>query len=138
VSTKQRLIETTSSTLSELSGIGHQYLHLHKAWCKKENYLLSAYFSGGSRLDVSSDNISQTLKHAVQKLEYPTIKDIPIQRISMLPAGTQWGHQCPGPCRLLQSTQIQKMGRWRGAIIKEYIPENELACFSSSGTSRDT
>ena len=33
-------------------------------------------------------------------------------------------------------TQIQKMGRWRGATFKEYILRNELACFSS-GMSRD-
>ena len=27
-------------------------------------------------------------------------------------------------------TQTQKMGRWRGAVFKEYV-RNELACFSS-------
>ena len=32
-------------------------------------------------------------------------------------------------------TQIQKMGRWRGATFKEYV-RNKLACFSS-GMSRD-
>jgi hypothetical protein len=32
-------------------------------------------------------------------------------------------------------TQIQKMGRWRGVTIKEYIRE-ELACFSA-GMSTD-
>ena len=32
-------------------------------------------------------------------------------------------------------TQIQKMGRWRGATFKEYV-RNELACFLS-GMSQD-
>ena len=32
-------------------------------------------------------------------------------------------------------TQIQNMGRWRGATFKEYV-RNKLACFSS-GMSRD-
>ncbi len=30
-------------------------------------------------------------------------------------------------------TQIQKMGRWKGAIFKEYIQE-ELACYSTGMT----
>ena len=31
-------------------------------------------------------------------------------------------------------TQIQKMGRWRGAKFKEYV-RNELACFSTGMSS---
>ena len=33
------------------------------------------------------------------------------------------------------NTQIQKMGRWKGATFKEYIRE-ELACYSTGMSSR--
>jgi hypothetical protein len=65
---------------------------------------------------------------AAQSLEYPTIKGIPIERINT--------HSlCSGGANALalagySDTQIQKMGRWRGATFKEYV-RNELASFSS-------
>jgi hypothetical protein len=65
-------------------------------------------------------------------LQYPSTKGIPIQRINT--------HSlCSGGANVLalsgySDTEIQKMGRWRGATFKEYI-RGELACFAT-GMSR--
>ena len=60
-------------------------------------------------------------------LEYPTAKGIPIDRIDThsLQSGGANALSLSG----YSDTQIQKMGRWRGATFKEYIRE-ELARFS--------
>ncbi len=62
-------------------------------------------------------------------LKYPTTKGIPIQRINThsLRSGGANALSLVG----YSDTQIQKMGRWRGATFKEYIRE-ELACFSAN------
>lgn len=56
-----KLMETNSIALSELLGADTS-THV-QAWCKEDNYPLCIYFSGRNRFDVSSDNISQALKH---------------------------------------------------------------------------
>jgi hypothetical protein len=70
---------------------------------------------------------------AVEALEYPTIKRIPIERVNThsLQSGGANALALAGN----SDTQIQKMGRWRGATLLEYV-RNELSCFSS-GMSRD-
>jgi hypothetical protein len=67
------------------------------------------------------------LKLAATILEYPTVKGIPIDRIDThsLRSGGANALSLAG----FSDTEIQKMGRWRGATFKEYIQE-ELACFS--------
>jgi hypothetical protein len=95
--------------------------------------ILSAYYHNSKRDDVTSDHISKALKLAATALEYPILKGIPIDRINThsLRSGGANALALAG----YSDTQIQKMGRWRGATFKEYI-RNELACFSS-GMSRD-
>ncbi len=79
-------------------------------------------------LDVTAENVSRALKSAAVDLQYPTTKGIPIIRINT--------HSlCCGGANALalagySDTQIQKMGRWRGATFKEYIRE-ELACYAT-------
>jgi hypothetical protein len=65
---------------------------------------------------------------AAETLKYPTIKGIPIERVNThsLQSGGANALALAG----YSDTQIQKMGRWRGATFKEYV-RNELACFSS-------
>ncbi len=64
---------------------------------------------------------------AARALEYPILKGIPIEQINThsLRSGGANALALSGYC----DTQIQKMGRWRGAMFKEYV-RNELACFS--------
>ena len=87
----------------------------------------------GVRLDVTAENISRALKSAVAELQYPTCKGIPIKRINThsLRSGGANALALAG----YSDTQIQKMGRWRGATFKEYIRE-ELACYAT-GMSKD-
>ncbi len=94
---------------------------------------LSAYYVEGQRFDVTAENVSQALKGAARALHYPTTKGIPIDRINThsLRSGGANALALSG----YTDTQIQKMGRWRGATFKEYIRE-ELAVYSEN-MSRD-
>ena len=67
------------------------------------------------------------LKRAATVLDYPIAKGIPIKRINThsLRSGGANALSLAG----FSDTQIQKMGRWRGATFKEYVRE-ELASFS--------
>jgi hypothetical protein len=107
-------------------------LHLQKHGANKKT-ILSAYFYGGKHFDVTADHISAALKLAATALEYPILKGIPIERINThsLRSGGANALALAG----YSDTQIQKMGRWRGATFKEYV-RNELACFST-GMSKD-
>ena len=86
----------------------------------------------GKLSDVTNEDVSRALKSAATVLDYPTAKGIPIDRIDThsLRSGGANALSLAG----YSDTQIQKMGRWRGATFKEYIRE-ELACFSE-GMSR--
>ena len=94
---------------------------------------LSAYFVENRRFDVTAENVSKALKGAARALAYPTTKGIPIERINThsLRSGGANALALSG----YTDTQIQKMGRWRGATFKEYIRE-ELAVYSEN-MSRD-
>ena len=66
-------------------------------------------------------------------LHYPDTRGIPIERVDThsLRSGGANALALSG----YSDTQIQKMGRWRGATFKEYVRE-DLACYSK-GMSRD-
>ena len=70
---------------------------------------------------------------AAEALEYTTIKGIPIEWMNThsLRSGGANALALAG----YSDTQIQKMGRWRGAMFKEYV-RNALSC-CLSGMSRD-
>jgi hypothetical protein len=94
---------------------------------------LSAYFDEAKTWqDITNEDISRALKLAATALEYPTAQGIPVDRIDthLLCSGGANALSLTG----YSDTQIQKMGRWRGATFKEYIRE-ELAGFSE-GMSR--
>ena len=93
---------------------------------------LSAYWINGKCCDATADDISRHLKLAVGILNYPTRKGIPIDRVDThsLRGGGAKALALSG----YSDTQIQKMGRWKGATFKEYIRE-ELANYSDGGMS---
>ena len=113
-----------------VKALARRVLHLreHNAVGKT---LLSAFFHLGVRYDVSGDDISKGLKLAAHILRYPTTRGIPIERIDThsLRSGGANALALSG----YSDTQIQKMGRWKGATFKEYIRE-ELACYSEGMT----
>ena len=107
--------------------LGRRYLHLQNNGVDRKTFL-SAYFNEPTeRADITNENITRALKMAATALEYPTVKGTPIDRIDThsLRSG---GANALSLARF-SDTEIQKMGRWRGATFKEYIRE-ELACFS--------
>jgi hypothetical protein len=95
--------------------------------------LLSAFYLDGVCYDVTGDNVSKGLKMAAMLLHYPSSRGIPIEQINThsLRSGVANALALSG----YSDTQIQKMGRWKGATFKEYIRE-ELACYSMGMSSR--
>ena len=95
--------------------------------------LLSAYFVDGVRYDLTDRDVWDDLKWAAEELDYPDKKGIPTERVDT--HSLRMGGANALALSGYSDTQIQKMGRWRGATFKEYIRE-ELACYSK-GMSRD-
>jgi hypothetical protein len=107
--------------------LARQYLHLCDSSADAKTFLSAYYEDKGQRGDVTNEDVSVALKAAAATLDHPTVKGIPINRINThsLQSGGKNALSLAG----YSDTQIQKMGRWRGATFKEYIRE-ELACFS--------
>ncbi len=94
--------------------------------------LLSTFYLDGVRYDVTGDNVSKGLKMAATLLHYPSSIGILIKQIDThsLRSGGANALALSG----YSDTQIQKMGRWKGAMFKEYI-RKELACYSTGMSS---
>ena len=121
----------TSSALCGCSGDGT--FTYSNTVAQKQPHYHHDYWSDGTRADVTAEHISRALKLAAIELQYPTNKGIPVSRINThsLRSGGANALSLSG----YSDTQIQKMGRWRGATFKEYIRE-ELACYARN-MSRD-
>jgi hypothetical protein len=85
-----------------------------------------------NRREITNEDVSKALKVAATLLDYPMARGIPVDCIDthLLRSGGANALSLAG----YSDTQIQKMGRWQGAMFKEYIRE-ELAGFSA-GMSR--
>ena len=112
--------------------LARHFIHIRQHGGSAKSFL-SSYWTNGIRADVKAEDISRALKAAATELQYPTTKGIPIARINThsLRSGGANALALAG----YSDTQIQKMGRWRGATFKEYIRE-ELACYARN-MSRD-
>ncbi len=104
-----------------------RHIHLRDNGADTKTFLSACYDDKGQRSDITNEDVSKALKAVATVLEYPTAKGILINRIDthLLRSGDANALFLSG----YSDTQIQKMGRWRGATFKEYIRE-ELACFS--------
>ena len=93
---------------------------------------LSTYLSKGEERDVTHHDISAALKFAATKLQYPSTRGVPIDRIDThsLRGGGANALSLSG----FSDTQIQKMGRWKSTTFKTYIAE-QLSNFTD-GMSR--
>lgn len=111
-----------------VQAVGRRICHLRENRGTAKTYL-SAYWVENKRYDVTAEDISAAVKAAATTLSYPTVKGIPIQRINThsLRSGGANALALAG----YTDTQIQKMGRWRGATFKEYIRE-ELAVYAEN------
>jgi hypothetical protein len=111
--------------------LGRRYIHLRQNKAGKKTPI-SAYWNAHRDVSyVTSEHMTRALKLAAAMLHYPSHKGMPITRINThsLRSGGANVLALAG----YTDTQIQKMGRWRGATFKEYI-RNELACFAAGMT----
>ena len=92
-----------------------------------------AFSCKGTHYDVTGDNISKGLKMTATLLNYPSTRGIPIEQIDT--HSSRSGGANDLALSGYSDTQIQKMGRWKGATFKEYIRE-ELACYSAGMSSK--
>jgi hypothetical protein len=107
--------------------LGRRYLQLRHHGATAKTFLSTFYNDHNKRCDITNEDVTTALKRAATALDYPLAKGIPIARIDThsLRSGGANALSLAG----FSDTQIQKMGRWRGATFKEYVRE-ELACFS--------
>jgi hypothetical protein len=77
--------------------------------------------------NVTDDNISKALKQATATLQYLLYQGILIKRIDT--HSLRIGGACALALNGFSEMHIQKMGRWRGDMFKEYV-RAELHCFS--------
>lgn len=115
------------NVLCAVRAIGQRFVHIRKHCNSNFDVELSAYWEDGVRYDVRDKDISAGLKHAAMMLDYPTQRGISINNIDThsLRSGGANALALAG----YSDTQIQKMGRWRGATFKEYI-RNELSLYA--------
>ena len=81
----------------------------------------------GKRKYLNADNMSAALKLATTALKDPSLKGIPIDRVDT--HSLVYGGENSLSFAGYSDRDIQKMGRWRGGIFKEYIRE-ELRFFA--------
>jgi hypothetical protein len=115
-----------------VKALARRVIHIHENGRDQKALLLAIYVEGVS-YDVTGDDISKGLKMAATLLNYPPTRGIPIKRVDThsLRSGGANALAMSG----CSDTQIQKMGRWKGAMFKEYIRE-ELACYSAGMSSK--
>ena len=109
-----------------IRALGRRYVHIRQHTADQST-LLSAYWQDGKRFNVTDQDIRDGLKWAAMKLDYPATRGIPVERIDT--HSLRIGGACALALSGFSDTQIQKMGRWRGATFKEYIRE-ELSIYS--------
>jgi hypothetical protein len=106
--------------------LGRRYVEIRRH-SDNAKLTLSSYYDKGTRKDVTDKHIRGALKLAATALGY-ALRGFPIDRIDThsLRSGGANALALAG----YSDTQIQKMGRWKGATFKEYIRE-ELHTFST-------
>jgi hypothetical protein len=110
-----------------------RYLHLQQHNATPKTFLSTYYLEPKKRSNITNKDIMVALKRAANVLDYPIAKGIPIERINthLLRSGGANALSLAG----FLDTQIQKMGRWRGATFKEYVWE-KLASFLEGMSTR--
>lgn len=114
------------SIFCAVRALGRRYLHIREHTADDTTFL-SAFFENKQRRDVTDQHISEGIKSAAAALQYPATRGIPIDRVDT--HSLRIGGACALALAGYSDTQIQKMGRWRGATFKEYVRE-ELHIYS--------
>ena len=101
--------------------------HHSASWQAARLLPLSTYFVNGTRCHVTQEDMSKHLRMAATMLNYPTVKNIPVDRVDTHPL--RGGGANALSLSGYSDREIMKMGRWRSATFMEYIRE-DLSRFS--------
>ena len=115
--------------------IGCRYCYIRQASDGDCKIWLSEYWDNSKNCcDITNKDIRRNVKFAAMELNYFGTRGIPVYNVDthLLHSGGAMALALSG----YADTQIHKMGRWKGALFKEYIHE-DLAC-DSEGMSKDT
>ena len=115
------------SVYCAVRALGRRYLHIRQHAQGDWKCLLSAYFVNDKRHDVTDKDIREGVKAAATALDYLGTRGIPVDRVDT--HSLRIGGACALALAGYSDTQIQKMGRWKGATFKEYVRE-ELSNYS--------
>ena len=94
---------------------------------RNQKKYLSAYWFGGRRKYINDEKMTVALKFATTVLNYPSLQDIPIDRVDN--HSLRYGGSKTISLLVYRDRDIQIMGIWRGKTFKEYI-EEELHYFT--------
>ncbi len=117
---------TDDPTHCPVRALGQRYQHLRENKATNKTFIC-AYWMNGQAYNVTDNNISKALKRAAATLQYLLYQGILIKRIDT--HSLRIGGACALALNGFSEMHIQKMGRWRGNMFKEYMRE-ELHCFS--------
>ena len=101
--------------------LGRRILHIRRH-TSDTSTTLSTFFTNDKKQFVTDQHIRDAVKLAATKLQYPATRGTPISLINT--HSLRIGGACSLALAGYSDTQIQKMGRWRGATFKEYVREN--------------
>lgn len=107
--------------LCGVRALARRYLHI-RGNTSAGTTSLSTYFVNGKKYSVTQQDISEAVKMAATACDYPATRGTPISLINT--HSLRIGGACALALAGYSDTQIQKMGRWRGATFKEYVREN--------------
>ena len=108
--------------------IGCRYCYIRQASDGDCKIWLSEYWDNSKICcDITNKDIRRNVKFAAMELNYFGTRGIPVYNVDthLLHSGGAMALALSG----YADTQIHKMGRWKGALFKEYIHE-DLECYS--------
>jgi hypothetical protein len=114
--------------LCPVRALARRYLHMQQNKAQPKDPISMYWLSPSTAASVTAEHMTRAIKLAAAMLNYPSRRGIPLARVNT------HSFRSGGANTLALSgysdTQIQKMGRWRGATFKEYI-HSDLACFAA-------
>ena len=114
--------------------IGRRCCYIRKSSGGDWKIWLSVYWDNSKNFcDITDEDIRRNVKFAATELDYFGTQGIPVDNVNT--HSLRSGGAMALALSRYSDTQIQKMGKWKGASSKEYV-HKYLACYSG-GMSKD-